>query len=343
MLRIIHLLSSNTLSGAEKVAISIIRSQSENFDFFYASPNGPISDDLDNENIEFIPINNINPISLLILFLKVKPNIVHSHDFRASINLGLTLYPCKKISHIHQNPPWLRKLHINTVVYAISTVFFNKIITVSDKIFTDSIIHRLAKFKIINIPNFVDIKAVELKSRNNSGCQEYDLIFVGRFSHEKDPLRFIGIVKRLVDENPYLRAAMIGDGLLMSDCLDIINKKQLAKNIDILGYLKNPFPVMKNSKILVVTSKWEGFGLAAVEALSLGKPVVAMPVGGLNNIVNHENGGICISDDEFVKTIQFILDNNEYYKALSLYAKISVQKFSHEFNWLDEYKSLGKI
>ena len=50
-------------------------------------------------------------------------------------------------------------------------------------------------------------------------------------------------------------------------------------------------------------SLWEGFGLAAVEALTLGLPVVCSGAGGLCDIVNDSCGKICKTLDEYVSEL----------------------------------------
>ena len=64
-------------------------------------------------------------------------------------------------------------------------------------------------------------------------------------------------------------------------------------------------------------SSWEGFGLAAVEALALGKPVVCSGVGGLPKIVDKECGAICNQYDSYVKNIMMLLNNEEQLKRIS--------------------------
>lgn len=69
-----------------------------------------------------------------------------------------------------------------------------------------------------------------------------------------------------------------------------IEELGLVHVIRLYGFQKNPYIYLKQAKVMCMPSKWEGFGLAAVEALALGKPVIAAPVGGLNDIINDNCG-----------------------------------------------------
>ena len=81
------------------------------------------------------------------------------------------------------------------------------------------------------------------------------------------------------------------------------------------GFQENPYGLLKNSKVLCIPSKWEGFGLVAIEALSLGKPVVASNVGGLKNIINDECGFVSSNQEGLEKALyELLTDENIYTK-----------------------------
>lgn len=81
------------------------------------------------------------------------------------------------------------------------------------------------------------------------------------------------------------------------------------------GFQENPYGLLKNSKVLCIPSKWEGFGLVAIEAMSLGKPVVASNVGGLKNIINDECGFVGDTQEGLEKALyELLTDENIYTK-----------------------------
>jgi glycosyltransferase involved in cell wall biosynthesis len=82
-------------------------------------------------------------------------------------------------------------------------------------------------------------------------------------------------------------------------------------------------------------SRWEGFGLAAVEALALGVPVVATEVGGLPGFIDESCGKLCDSKETFVEEISSLLSDTELYKK-----KISgANKRAEELDNIDQYIS----
>jgi glycosyltransferase involved in cell wall biosynthesis len=126
---------------------------------------------------------------------------------------------------------------------------------------------------------------------------------------------------------------------LGSECLKLIGKLGLADNIKMVGFQHNPYIYMNQTKILVAPSKFEGFGMAAVEAMAFGKPVLTSKVGGFKVSVNDDCGKICGNDkkpldrEAFVANINELLDNGEIYRMKSEGAR----KRAKDLNNFDTY------
>lgn len=317
-LKILHILSSNEYSGAENVAITIIEEMNKkSINCIYASPKGPIQQKLETENIEFVPIEKLNIKEIRKIYKKYKPDIIHAHDFTTSVLTSFSGLNCKIISHLHHNGDWIKKINLKSIIYLISSIKYKKIILVSNAIFEEYIFSKFIKNKIEILGNPINCNEIIKKATENEKLNEkFDLIFVGRLEYEKDPLRFIDIVEKTCTKTN-IKTAIIGDGSLKEECKKKIELLNLSNNIKMLGFLNNPYSILKNAKILCITSRWEGFGLVAVEALTLGKPVVANNVGGLPQIVDDTCGKLCNNNDEFCEEIIHLINNSEYYNQKS--------------------------
>lgn len=93
---------------------------------------------------------------------------------------------------------------------------------------------------------------------------------------------------------------MIGDG-------SAVDTRGL--NIKMTGYLKNPFCVLKDCKCIIMPSRWEGFGLTAIECLVLGVPVYNSGVGGLSEVFGNNSEFICKTDKEYIEKVIACLNN----------------------------------
>src|SRR5574344_1972542 len=104
-LRVLHLLSSNKYSGAENVVCTIIKAFENEIDMCYCSPDGPISDILKDKNIYYIPLEKFNRKSLKKVIKEYNPDIIHAHDYRASLLVTMSGVKVKIISHLHIYAP----------------------------------------------------------------------------------------------------------------------------------------------------------------------------------------------------------------------------------------------
>ena len=163
------------------------------------------------------------------------------------------------------------------------------------------------------VGNVVNCADVRQKAQETCNCAQVDLVFLGRMTDPKCPLLFCQIVQRLREKRPQITARMIGDGELMSQVKDYVRQNGLESNVELAGFQSNPYPYLNAGKVMVMPSAWEGFGLAAVEGMCLGKPVVCSGVGGLADIVDETCGAVCKTIDEYCSAILKLLqDENAY-------------------------------
>ncbi len=315
--KVLHILNSSSFSGAENVVITIIRTLKEEFDFAYVSPRGTIQNVLEKEKIPFEPIEKLSFSEIRRVVKKLRPDIIHAHDFRASVICALANTQVPIISHLHNNSPWLKKRGLYSYLYFFCSSSFSKILMVSDSILKEYVFGNEISQKSEIISNPVDTLSIRQKAQLQLDTTGYDIVFIGRLSLQKNPLRFIEIANQLVKKDSKIVAAMIGSGELEGVCRDRIQKLHLGKKIILTGFIENPYSVLAKSKILCMTSDWEGYGLVAIEALSLGIPVVATPVGGLTGIVDETCGKLCKENAEFVREMHDLLTNEKIYSEKS--------------------------
>ena len=85
--------------------------------------------------------------------------------------------------------------------------------------------------------------------------------------------------------------------------------------------------------IVAVPSRYESFGLVAVEAMATATPVVASSVGGMSFTIDHERNGLLVpygNARALAKAIDRLLEDDDFREALSVQAAIDAQRFSWE-------------
>lgn len=317
MKKIIFIMPNKGFSGAEKVVIQIINGIKDEYDCYYISESGSINLYLNENNIKHvITKKNLDKKELKKVINKIKPDIVIATDFRASVIMSSIKGQYILISHLHNNPSWIKKINIKSITYALASINFDKIFIVSESIYNEFIFRKLIKNKIHVVSN--PLSRNEILNEDNLEYEKiYDISFIGRFCEQKDPEKFIKIVKRMKDNKCPVKALMMGDGSWKNKVVEWIKYYNVEDCIELRDFEKNPFPYFKKSKIIVMPSKFEGFGLVAYESLCFGIPVIACPVGGLVNIIDNRCGYFCTETDDFVKIIINLINNkNEYnYKS----------------------------
>ncbi len=307
---IIHFLVSDKFSGAENIASMIVDSLNDEFDIYYCSPDNGVKQTLINRGFKgkFIKIEKANLKNIRKVLKDYKPDILHAHDFKATFLCAL-LKPndTKLISHIHIDKPQQKRLTLESFLYLLSSFRVNKIIFVSSKILPNMFFNKAYKKKSMALENVIDTKKIIELSQAYTVEKKYDLIFLGRLTEAKNPLEFINIVKEVSKVRSDIQAIMIGDGYLKQDCMSLISKLNLDDNIQMLNFMDNPYPYLKASKTLIMPSKWEGFGLVAVEANIIGCKVLISDQLCLNSNIMSKIF-VCENTNKFVYQI---LDNSE--------------------------------
>lgn len=317
--KVIHILNTSKFSGAENVVITIIeafRKLKDDTEFIYVSPAGSIGDILKEKNISYEPVKKVSVQEIRRVIRTFKPDIIHAHDFTASIIASVSAGRVPVVSHIHVNSPWMKRCCFNSLVYGLSCIKYKYILGVSASVFSEYVFRKFIKRKTAVVGNPIDTSKVSKLAEESGPGGEYEVCFLGRLCESKDPVRFVEIIKKL-DEKLPVKAVMMGDGPYREIVKNKILEYGLEEKIALKGFVKNPYGILKGSKILCAPSKWEGYGLMAVEALSLGVPVVTAPVGGLVDIVTSECGSLCKTDEEYTDSIYRLLTDNEFYEEAS--------------------------
>lgn len=308
-MKILHVLNTTSYSGAENVVCQIIAMFRGDVEMVYASPDGPIRQVLEARGIPFFPLKKLSLREVKRAVRAVRPDVLHAHDFRASLYCA-AVGGVPVISHLHINAPFLRGRGLRARLYALSCRRYARILTVSPSVFDEFLLGARYRDKVVCVGNPIDTTAIRARADEEEADVAYDIGFCGRLTEAKDPLAFLAVVERLRAEFPSLRAAMIGDGELREAVETFIRERGLSECVTLYGFLSNPFPVLRRFRLLCMPSRWEGFGLAAVEGLALGVPVLCSGVGGLSGIVDARCGRLCADMDTYVEEATRVLRNS---------------------------------
>lgn len=138
--------------------------------------------------------------------------------------------------------------------------------------------------KLEVIYNPFDIKKIKAKSNDYSEIKDKEkkllednyIIMVSRLELKmKDFNTLIKAFKIVNQKRKDIKLYLLGDGPDKEKIENMIKSENLQEHIKLLGVKRNPYPWIKNSKLLVHSSKSEGFGLVLVEALILKRIIIS--------------------------------------------------------------------
>lgn len=186
------------------------------------------------------------------------------------------------------------------------------------------------------IYNFVDTEVYNPKIRDLSlrkrfaADNEKIIIHISNFRPVKRTLDIIEIFNILQKKLP-VKLLLVGDGPDYTKCEDLARKYNITDKVYFLGKQNAVAELIAISDVLLLPSQTESFGLAALEAMACGVPVVCSNVGGLPEVVQNGISGLLVEPGKillFVSALEEILTNPNFYKILSQNAlDIVNQKF----------------
>lgn len=336
-MKILHLLQSNRFSGAENVVCQIIdmfRNES-NIEMIYCSPDGPIKNALTERNIKYICLKKLSIIEIKNVIKREKPDIVHAHDMRASFIAACACAHVPLISHVHNNNINAHGLTPKSFAYLLAAVKAKHIFWVSQSSFDGYIFHKWFKNKSIVLYNIINIDSLYRKMETDINTYDYDVIYIGRLTKQKNPQRLMHVFKKIQSIYPNIKIAVVGTGDLEVETKFLCNELNLQNNVKFLGFQSNPLKILHDATVMIMTSRWEGTPMCALEAMALGVPIVSTPTDGLCELITDgENGYLSDNDDILAKKVIDIITNKS---ILSTFKKNAKSKAA-VINDIDMYK-----
>ena len=147
-----------------------------------------------------------------------------------------------------------------------------------------------ANIRILN--NGVDIK--RFSGRAGHG-DRVNIVMMGRLGERKGTYDLFRAFSSLASENPNLHLILGGDGDV-KELQSLAKAQSLTERVDLLGWVSgaNQIDVFRSADIYALPSYHEGFPGSILEAMAIGLPIVATPVGGVPELVRPGQNGFLI-------------------------------------------------
>lgn len=304
-MRVMHVLQSLQLGGAESIAIALANwTSSQGHHAAICASSGQLDHRVDSSVSRYEPGGDdlLRQASGIYQAARsFRPDILHAHQRRESTiclavgrRLGIPV-----VEHAHCELPDRRGRLVSfrsRHVFAVSEGVRNMVI--------EDFGRPPERVSLVdNVPVAV-LGAQSHPTRVNAGATDsLRLLGVGRVDVQKDPARFIRVVEAINNMTP-ARGTWLGVGPLLAEARRAAESSNI---IDFPGKSDDITCHLQSADGLVITSAWEGLPLVALEALALGVPVIATAVGGLPQLLGDAQCGTLVapnaSDDEFAQAV----------------------------------------
>ena len=227
------------------------------------------------------------------------------------------------------NVPFVTTLHGTDITLVGKDSSFEPVITfclnesdavtaVSESLKKDTYRHFKTDRKIEVIPNFIPIhkvpNGVDLKIRRRYATDdEFLFCHISNFRKVKRVGDILKIFAK-INEQKKSRLLLVGDGPERHENEELCRELKLWDRVVFLGKVRNTSQVLELSDLFFLPSQTESFGLAALEAMALGVPVISSNTGGVPEVNIHGETGF-LSDvgdiDDMAKNALHIIQNKQ--------------------------------
>lgn len=218
--------------------------------------------------------------------------------------------------------------------------YADKVTTVSQSL--SDILYSKFNVKSEVIPNIVDTAIFKLKESETEGIESFDFASTGNLIPGKGMDITIRAFSKIAELNPHSNLFIFGQGSEKDNLMNLVEELELTQRVKFLGLVKREVlrEYYRKCKVFVLASYGETFGVAYIEAMAMGLPVIATDCGGPSEYVNSGNGLIIPVGDEdrLVEAMLKIIENYAQYDGM----KIS-QDITKKYSELTNAKTLEGI
>jgi len=231
--------------------------------------------------------------------------LLHTHEYKSDLIGGLAakLTGVPAVASVRgytdRTLPLRLYKHIDLRVLR----WFDRILPVADHVRRQLLDAGLPSQRVITLYDAIDPRSfgvamdtvpVQLRQELGLNGSSKVVSIVGRLSREKGHRYLLESVEQVLERCPETHFLIAGDGPERGGLESLVTKLGVNHAVSFLGYRSDVAAIMAVSDVVVLASLREGCPNALIEAMSLGRPVVATAVGGVPEIARHEETGLLV-------------------------------------------------
>ena len=154
------------------------------------------------------------------------------------------------------------------------------------------------------------------------------LTIVAYLTERKGHRYLLEAIARLEPEHPDMLLLVVGDGPEEAELVRLARSFGIENSVRFLGRRADVPAIVSLCEVAVLPSLWEPFGLAALEAMAVGTPVIATRTGGLPEFIDHGRNGQLVPPGDaeaLAEALGILLANPEKARAMGLAGQETVE------------------
>lgn len=315
--RVLHLVSSNGLYGAERVILNLAQDEGT-LSYVGAlcnkhNPHLEIIDEAKKMGIKTAVFDSRGRIDLKTIF-KIKEflrdnqiDILHTHNYKSDI-VGFGAVLLGKSKWVATNHVWHgldRKLRFYERIDAFVLRFAARVVAVSGEIKEDLVAQNIPGEKVQVIDNGIDInrfsrrESVE-KLKEGLGIHKDDVVvtIVGRLSPEKGHKTFLKAAQDVLAKKKNTKFLIVGDGPIREELYAEAIRLNLNGCVIFAGIREDMPEIYAISDLMVNASSIEGLPMTILEAMAAKVALIVTPVGAVPEVIKHGVNGVIFPTED---------------------------------------------
>lgn len=311
---LLHLITELEPAGAENLLVDIARRLDKdkfNLKVAYIYGPGTLAKEIREAGAGIFDLTRkgkLDPLllaKLVILLRREKIRILHTHLVHASIvgRVAAKLAGIRLITTTRHYAYWNRRKSLARWMERRTATFNSNSIAISESVKKYMTVkEKYRSENIVLLHNAVDLSMFNSTNRVGSSGMTNGFVIgsIGRLHPSKGYETLLRSIPCVKQRFPGVKLIIVGTGREKDNLERLSAQLGVSSEVDFLG-AKRPSEIprlLKTLDLFVLASNWEGFGLAAVEAMASGLPVVATDVGGLSEIVEDGRTGFLVPPGE---------------------------------------------
>lgn len=326
-IKIIHIIPALNIGGAEKILIDILRNINKNrFEFLVIclKEAGVLASQLQSVGIPIVSVDKKSKlgidslIKMIRIIRKFQPNIIHTHLFGGTIYGRVSAWIARvKCVVTTEHNITAHEGFAHKIIKKATAGLTNYTTCVSKAVKEYVVAYEgVREPRVQIIYNGIVVEKFWHNQRNYSQKENLIIGSVGRLVWQKGFDILIKAMANLKDRN--IECYIAGDGELRDVLESNIKQLNLQNKTRLVGSISNIPDFLKKIDIFILPSRWEGLGIAILEAGLSGLPVIASNVDGIKEIINNRNGLLFkVGDvDDLTDKINKLVNNKTKRKKL---------------------------